>query len=223
MGMSQLGVQEVDIVSIVKPIRNMLSPVSIRRHSLPFGRGRLSSFHGRPVRCGSNIPLDVQASPIELPSAVRGFDPAELTKPPADFFAEAEVARLLQKLNHAERPLLFAGNGYAWGHAEKEFEQLRMLLGIPTVATWCAAIWSRATILSIWPTRFGRGARGKLALQNSDFCLPSVPVWTSQSQDTRLKTWLVGAHKAVVDIDKAELKKLHPHVQQPSRPIAKNF
>jgi acetolactate synthase-1/2/3 large subunit len=32
-----------------------------------------------------------------------------------------------------------------------------------------------------------------------------------------------GAHKAVVDIDEAELKKLHPHVQQPIQSDAKRF
>src|SRR6202034_2904426 len=140
LGMRQLGVQEVDIVSIVKPITKyavtVLDPNDIRYH---LEKAVYFAFHGRPGPVWIDIPLDVQASPIEQPSTLRGFDPAELTVPRADGSLKQQGKRLLEKLNHAARPLLFAGNGIRLAHAEMEFEQLRTLLGIPTVATWCAA------------------------------------------------------------------------------------
>jgi len=137
LGMRQLGVQEIDIVSIVKPITKyavtVLDPNAIRYH---LEKALYLAFHGRPGPVWIDIPLDVQASPIEPPSALRGFDPEELTEPRADASLKQEAKRLLEKLNHAERPLLFAGNGIRLAHAEKELGQLRTLLGIPTVATW---------------------------------------------------------------------------------------
>src|ERR1700728_3349343 len=225
LGMRQLGVQEVDIVSIVKPITKyavtVLDPNDIRYH---LEMAVYLAFHGRPGPVWIDIPLDVQASPIGEPSAMRGFDPAELEEPSADASLKKEVRRLLEKLNRAERPLLFAGNGIRLAHAEKEFEQVRTLLGIPTVATWCAA----DLVPSSDPLYVGRpgsvAARGaNFALQNSDLLL---------AIGVRLDFAITGyapqnlareAHKAVVDVDEAELQKLHPYLQQPICADARTF
>ena len=225
LGMRQLGVQELDIVSIVKPITKyavtVLDPNDIRYH---LEKAVYLAFHGRPGPVWIDIPLDVQASPISEPSALRGFDPSELTEAPADSLLENEVRDLLQKLNGAERPLLFAGNGIRLAHAEKEFEQLRTLLGIPTVATWCAA----DLVPSSDPLYVGRpgsvAARGaNFALQNSDFLLAIGVRLDFAITGYAPQNLARGAHKVVVDIDRAELKKLHPHVQQPIHSDAKRF
>jgi len=225
LGMRQLGVQEVDIVSIVKPITKyavtVLDPNDIRYH---LEKAVFLAFHGRPGPVWIDIPLDVQASPIKELSALRGFDAAEFTEPRADESLKQEVKRLLEKLNHAERPLLFAGNGIRLAHAEKEFEQLRTLLGIPTVATWCAA----DLVPSNDPLYVGRpgsvAARGaNFALQNSDFLLAIGVRLDFAITGYAPQNLARGAHKAVVDIDEAELKKLHPHVQQPIHADAKKF
>jgi acetolactate synthase-1/2/3 large subunit len=224
LGMRQLGVQEVDIVSIVKPITKyavtVLDPNEIRYH---LEKAVYLAFHGRPGPVWIDIPLDVQASPIEAPSALRGFEPAELA-PPTDVSLKQEVRTLLQKLNQAERPLLFAGNGIRLAHAEKEFERLRTLLGIPTVATWCAA----DLVPSTDPLYVGRpgsvAARGaNFALQNSDFLLALGVRLDFAITGYAPQNLARGAHKAVVDIDAAELRKLHPHVQQPIQSDAKKF
>ena len=225
LGMRQLGVQEVDIVSIVKPITKyavtVLDANDIRYH---LEKAVYLAFHGRPGPVWIDIPLDVQASPIDSPSSLRGFDPAELRETPVDLSLESEVRRLLQKLNHAERPLLFAGNGIRLAHAEKEFEQLRILLGIPTVATWCAA----DLVPSNDPLYVGRpgsvAARGaNFALQNSDFLLTIGVRLDFAITGYAPQNLARGAHKAAVDIDQAELQKLHPHLQQPIHSDAKRF
>ncbi len=52
LGMRQLGVQEVDIVSIVKPItKYAVTVLDPERHSLPPGKGRVSCAE-RPSRPG---------------------------------------------------------------------------------------------------------------------------------------------------------------------------
>lgn len=225
LGMRQLGVQEVDIVSIVKPITKyavtVLEPREIRYH---LEKALYLAMHGRPGPVWVDIPLDVQASPIDDPSSLRGFDPAELPPPAGDSDLKQEVRKLIEKLNNSERPLLFAGNGIRLAHAEEEFEKLRGLLRIPTVATWCAA----DLVPSSDPTYVGRpgsvAARGaNFALQNSDFLL---------AIGVRLDFAITGyapqnlareAHKVAVDIDPAELKKLDPYLQQPVCADAKAF
>jgi len=225
LGMRQLGVQEVDIVSIVKPITKyavtVLDPAEIRYH---LEKAVYLAMHGRPGPVWIDIPLDVQASPIDDPAQLRRFDPSEIQDSTAYSDVKVEVSRLIEKLNKAERPLLFAGNGIRLAHAEAEFERLRTLLGIPTVATWCAA----DLVPSDDPTYVGRpgtvAARGaNFALQNSDFLL---------AIGVRLDFAITGyapqnlareAYKVAVDIDPAELKKLHPHLQQPICSDAKAF
>lgn len=225
MGMRQLGVQEVDIVSIVKPITKyavtVLDPNEIRYH---LEKAVYIAFHGRPGPVWIDIPLDVQASPLDDPSRLRSFDPGELiaSLPPSSL--KDEVARLVEQLNQAQRPLLFAGNGIRLARAESEFEQLRRLLRIPTVATWCAA----DLVPSNDPLYVGRpgsvAARGaNFALQNSDLLL-SIGVRLDFAITGYAPQNLArGAYKAVVDIDPAELKKLHPYLQQPILGDAKCF
>jgi acetolactate synthase-1/2/3 large subunit len=227
LGMRQLGVQEVDICSIVAPITKyavtVLEPTDIRYH---LEKAVYLALHGRPGPVWIDIPLDVQATPIDE-TTLRAFDPAEFATDPAihgtSNIAE-EVSRTIQAFNACERPLLFAGNGIRLARAEAEFEELRKLLGVPTVATWCAA----DLVPSDDPTYVGRpgsvAARGaNFALQNCDFLL---------ALGVRLDFAITGyaphnlareAHKVAVDIDAAELGKLHPYLQQPVCADAKAF
>ena len=230
LGMRQLGVQEVDICSIVRPItkyaETILKPRDIRYH---LEKAVYLAMHGRPGPVWIDIPLDVQATPIEE-SELRGFDPSDPTETAslgnitgtAD--VPTDVAAMIEAFNKCERPLLFAGNGIRLARAEAEFEELRKYLGVPTVATWCAA----DLVPSDDPTYVGRpgsvAARGaNFALQNSDFLL---------AIGVRLDFAITGyapqnlareAHKVAVDIDPAELQKLAPYLEQPICADAKVF
>jgi acetolactate synthase-1/2/3 large subunit len=227
LGMRQLGVQEVDIVSIVTPITKyavvVLDPLDIRYE---LEKAYWLAMNGRPGPVWIDIPLDVQASPIDE-TTLRGFDPIEFANDPKIHGTSnvvEEVTRTIEAFNACERPLLFAGNGIRLARATEEFETLRKLLGVPTVATWCAA----DLVPSDDPTYVGRpgtvAARGaNFALQNCDFLL---------ALGVRLDMAITGyaphnlareAHKVVVDIDAAELGKLHPYMQQPVCADAKVF
>jgi len=226
LGMRQLGVQEVDICAIVKPITKyavtVLMPSEIRYH---LEKAVYLALHGRPGPVWIDIPLDVQAAPID-PETLPGFDPAEIDQSLLHGTSDVrgEVTRVLRALKSCERPLLFAGNGIRLARAEEEFEALRERLGIPTVATWCAA----DLVPSNNRTYVGRpgsvAARGaNFALQNCDLLL---------AVGVRLDFAITGyapqnlareAYKIAVDIDPAELRKLHPYLQQPVCADAKDF
>jgi len=227
LGLRQLGVQEVDICSIVGPItkyaRTILDPADIRRE---MEKAVYLAMNGRPGPVWIDIPLDVQAISID-PEALKSFAPSELpesyaVRGTAD--VASEVARTIEAFNDCERPLLFAGNGIRLASAETEFEKLRERLGIPAVATWCAA----DLVPSDDPLYVGRpgsvAARGaNFALQNSDFLL---------AIGVRLDFAITGyapqhlareAYKVAVDIDGAELDKLKGYLQQPVCSDAKLF
>jgi acetolactate synthase-1/2/3 large subunit len=223
LGMRQLGVQEVDIVSIVRPITKyavvVTEPLDIRYE---MEKAHYLALNGRPGPVWIDIPLDVQASPIPDPSTLRSFDPSEHETSNANL--GAEVARVVEELQKSTRPLLFAGNGTRLARGEKQFTELRELLDIPTVATWCAA----DLVPSDVPTFVGRpgnvAARGaNFALQNCDFLLVLGSRMDMAITGYAPQNLAREAYKVAVDIDPAELQKLYPHLQQPVVSDARTF
>jgi acetolactate synthase-1/2/3 large subunit len=213
LGMRQLGVQEIDIVSIVKPLTKyavtVLDPDSIRFH---LEKAVYLARTGRPGPVWIDIPLDVQAAPIDE-TALAGFVPEAKWQ---ENRLPDLVVETIEALNRAQRPLILIGNGVRLAHAEGEFRQLFDLLRIPVEATWCAA----DIISSEDPLFVGRpgslASRGaNFALQNCDFLL---------SVGARLDFAITGyapekfaraAHKVMVDIDPAEIRKLDPFIDTP--------
>src|SRR6185437_4971702 len=213
LGLRQLGVQEVDIVSIVKPLTKyavtVLDPQRIRYH---MERAVHLATTGRPGPVWIDIPLDVQAAPIEV-EALEAF---QATEAEADTDLSGRVAKVIERLNGARRPLLFAGNGIRLAHAEREFTELFHRLKIPVAATWSAAgLISRDDSLYAGSPGSVASRGANFALQNCDFLL-AIGVRldfaiTGYAPDKLARE----AHKVTVDIDPAELGKLHPYVQDP--------
>ncbi len=206
LGVRNLGVQEVDIVSIVKPITKyaitVLDPTTIRFH---LEKAIHLARTGRPGPVWIDIPLDIQSVEVD-PDSMCGFEPepALVSKDLA-----AQVAATIELLNAAERPVLFAGNGVRLAHAEPELFAAIEALGIPVLTTWLA----HDILPDKHPLFIGRpGAvapRGSnFALQNSDFLLAVGNrldlVITGYSHENFARA----ARKVVVDIDPAELAKL---------------
>lgn len=210
LGVRQLGVQELDIVEIVRSITKyaalVTDPTSIRYQ---LEKAVALARHGRPGPVWIDIPLDVQAAPIDE-NNLPGFDTADL--PPTGQPTESlrELAwRTLDLLNAAERPVLLIGNGVHDARGEAELRRLIDRLQIPVLRTWIGA----DLLPDDHPLCFGKpgvvAARGaNFTLQNADFLL-SVGVRLDfavtgydQAQFAR------AARKVVVDVDQAELEKL---------------
>ncbi len=223
LGVRQRGSQEVDIVSLVKPITKYAvtieDPQSIRYH---LEKAIYLARTGRPGPVWIDIPIDVQAAPVE-PDSMRGFDPAELsTCPPDDLVTQ--VRDVIARLNRAERPFIFAGNGVRVSGAAAAFEKLVRLLNVPVGLTWLAMdlLDDDDPLLVGRPgTVASRGAN--FALQNADFVLvigtrldPPLMGWDPHQ-------FARGAYKTVVDIDPAELRKLEGAIDNPICADARNF
>ena len=223
LGVRQRGSQEVDIASIVKPITKYAltidDPQSIRYHlekAIHLARA------GRPGPVWIDIPIDVQAAPIE-PDSMRGFNPAELSPPPQHELL-SQVCDVLDRLNQAERPFIFVGNGVRVSGAAAPFEKLVRLLNVPIGLTWLAMdlLEDDDPLLVGRPgTVASRGAN--FALQNADFVLV-----VGARLDPPLMGWdphqfARGAYKVVVDIDPAELRKLEGAIDYPVCADARSF
>jgi acetolactate synthase-1/2/3 large subunit len=209
LGMRQVGVQEVDIT--------ILDPADIRYH---MEKAIYLARTGRPGPVWIDIPLDVQASPIDAPATLRCFEPAELAATECNYISPAElkiqVGKIIAQLNQSERPLVLIGNGIRLSRAEGEMEKLLRALDVPAEVTWLA-IDLMADDDPLYVGRPGtiaqRGAN--FAIQNCDFLL---------SIGARLDRVVTGyspegfaraAFKVMVDIDPAELRKMGETIHMP--------
>lgn len=229
LGMRQVGVQEVDIVSIVSPITKyavtVLEPGDIRYQ---LEKAIYLAHNGRPGPVWIDIPLDVQASPIGNPAELRSFDPAEVDAilasriTPANLTAQVDL--ILEKLNQAERPMLLIGNGIRLAHAEQELEQLLRVLDIPAEVTWLA-IDLMADDDPLYVGRPGtiaqRGAN--FAIQNCDFLLAVGARLDRVVTGYAPEGFARSACKAMVDIDPTELKKMGDTIHFPICADARDF
>jgi len=108
-GVRQMGVQEVDIVSIVRPITKyavtVCDPLDIRYE---LEKAVYLATSGRKGPVWIDIPLDVQASRIQDEESLKTFErPPGLANPSLS----ADVSEIIALLNAAERPTILAGHG----------------------------------------------------------------------------------------------------------------
>ncbi len=202
----QSGVQEVDVVAMVKPVTKYAvtipSPEDARRC---FEEAIWHMQNGRPGPVWLDVPLDVQAVLID-PATLVGFEPpAEALAKPRLTAATDKLAGMLAK---ATRPLILAGHGVRIAGGAKIFRDLTEKLGIPCVFTWNAA----DLLPEQHPLYIGRpgvvAARApNFAVQNCD-CLISIGcrldnIITAYNP----KGFARAAQKVVVDVDANELAR----------------
>ncbi|MFY9643539.1 MAG: thiamine pyrophosphate-binding protein [Terriglobales bacterium] len=223
LGVRQRGSQEVDIVSIVKPVTKYAvtieDPQSIRYH---LEKAVHLARTGRPGPVWIDIPIDVQALQVE-PETMRAFDPAESPKSDSADLA-AEVREVIDRLNKSERPFIFAGNGVRVSGAAAAFERLVGFLNVPVGLSWMAMdLLDDDDPLLVGRPGTVASRAANFALQNADFVLvlgtrldPPLMGWDP-------KQFARGAYKTVVDIDPAELRKLEGAIDNPICADARAF
>lgn len=212
-GVRILGVQEIDIVSIVDTITKYAvtieDPSTIRYH---LERAVHLANAGRRGPVWIDIPLDVQAAQID-PDQLPGFLPSVEQ---ADGSLESQVGELLELFQASERPVLVAGNGIRSAGAVNEFRRAINTLQVPVLTTWLGM-----DLLPETDPLFA-GRPGSIAPRGANFALQNSDLMVVVG--ARLDMALTGyAHdklareavKVMVDIDEAEIRKMKTTVHLP--------
>src|SRR5207302_2061533 len=167
-GVRILGVQEIDIVSIVDSITKYAvtieQPESIRYH---LEKAVFLARTGRRGPVWIDIPLDVQAIMIDE-AKLAGYEVPKAEENRAGPQLREQVEQLISLLNQAERPVLLIGNGIRAAKAEQELLALLQRLHIPTLTTWLGL----DLIPDDHPLCFGRP--GSLAPRGANFTLQNA-------------------------------------------------
>jgi acetolactate synthase-1/2/3 large subunit len=208
-GVRSLGSQEVDIVSIVRPITKyavrVMEPETIRYH---LEKAVYLARNGRRGPVWIDIPVDVQALQVDDEN-LEGFHPEnEFTRTDGNQLEE-QVRQILGLLQQAERPVLLAGYGIQAAEAAQEFRTLADSLGIPLLATWKAI----GLIPDEHPLFAGRpggiGQRGaNFTQQNSDLLISIGARLDFDQIAFNPQNFARAAKKVIVDVDFPEIQKL---------------
>lgn len=197
----QGGVQEVDIVPIVRSITKYAvtlgDPQSVRQH---FEQALYWMKTGRPGPVWVDVPLDVQAAlvdPETLPDWIL---------PVADHDPVPDLGSVIRLLSEAKRPLILAGHGVRLSGAADAFRQLVDRLQAPAVLTWNAL----DLLPYDHPLNIGRpgvvAARAaNFAVQNCDLLIAIGARLDNIITAYNPKGFARAARKVVLDVDPGEL------------------
>lgn len=211
LGLRQLGDQEINIVDMVRPVTKFAAVVSRPEEVRTLLEKALQlATSGRPGPVWLDVPLDVQGALVqeELLEPYRPETAADGAAPEAGDELSGQVARVLELLGRAERPVLLAGQGIGIAGARELFDRVRVQLGVPVLSTFSGM----DLVPSDDPLYMGRvgtiGNRsGNFVLQNADLL---ICVGTRNNIRQASYDWAgfgARACKVVVDIDPAELAK----------------
>jgi acetolactate synthase-1/2/3 large subunit len=214
-GVRSMGHQELDIISVVRPITKyavtILDPGTIRYH---LEKAVYLATHGRRGPVWIDIPLDVQSESIDE-NVLVGFNESPL-QPGDSKSIEQDVAKAIEFIKDSKRPVFLIGNGIHSANAITLLKEMLDSVRIPVLLTWKAV-----DILPFdHPLYCGRpggiGQRGANFVQQNADCiivigarldLPSIAF--DHANFAR------AAKRVMVDIDPAEIWKMQTEIHLP--------
>ena len=218
----QIGVQEINIIDIVKPITKF-SKMITDANSINFYLEKAYSIacSGRPGPVFIDIPANIQSTMIDEKKILKN----RYKSIKEDFNIDKKLNLVIKKLKNSKRPLIHLGHGVKLSQAQKLVKTFFNKFKIPFVVTWNAddIISSNHKMYCGRPGAFGeRGSN--FIIQNCDFYL---------SLGTRLPYMVTGYNakkfaakakfKAMVDIDSKELNKIDLKINLTIKSDAKFF
>ena len=205
-GLRQVGVQEFDIINMVKSSTKyaviVKNPKDIKYH---LEKAYHLSTNGRPGPVWIDIPANIQNAKIK-PNKLKGF--REKKKLIQIKNIKKKIKRIAKLLTQSKRPILHLGQGVKISNSEKYLRIILNKYKIPFALTWNAS----DLIESSHPSYIGRP--GAFAERGTNFIIQNCDLHIAVG--TRLPFMVTGydakdfarnAKKVMVDIDKIEVNK----------------
>lgn len=209
----QIGFQETDIVSVVKPLTKYAEMVTdaekIRFH---LEKAVYLAQSGRPGPVLLDIPMNLQRAQVEPAQLESFFDSQEYQDlQAAESCWRERLNEIVALIAAAKRPLILAGGGVRTAQAATELQKLVEITGIPVVASLMgldAVSHDNQEFMGMIGAYGNRYSN--LTLANCDFLLILGSRLDSRQTGTRPDTFARAATKVHVDIDPIELQaKVH--------------
>jgi acetolactate synthase I/II/III large subunit len=197
-GARQNGFQDLDIVSIVRPITKYAIQVTdAARIRYELEKAYWMAKSGRPGAVLLDIPIDIQFKDVN-PATMEGFPTDH------DSFHNIDTTEIVRLIEGARRPVILIGGGVRVANAHEEVQRLAALSRIPVICT--------VNGLDVVEGNYGfSGLHGNtcanLAVQNADLLL-ALGVRFGQRQVGKVPETYTRAKIVHVDIDDRELGRI---------------
>ncbi len=220
-GLRQRGIQEIDGVSITKPITVCSKLIDDILTAEDFADLVMLGRSGRKGPVFLEIPLDIQARQVQRTSiSHENITIATKTIPrvPREL-----VQQLVTKFNEAKRPIVLLGGGVSREVARNIKSQISSL-GCPVMTTWNGADRVAADEFNYLgrPNTWGQRS-SNMVLQQADFALILGSRLGLQQTGFNWQQFIPKGFVAQIDLDKTELEKGHPKVDMPILGDANQF
>lgn len=202
----QRGIQEIDGVSIVAPItvKSVLLQDVIDFKTFANIVNHIGENRKGPVFI--EIPIDIQAREVDFKAEIYNNN-ITVNYPKVN---DDQINLLVTKINAAKRPLLLIGGGVN-RQTTKKLQHALNKLGLPIATTWNAAdrIPSDQHNYVGRPNTWGQRS-ANLIIQQSDFLIAVGTRLGMQQTGFNWQAFVPNGEIVQVDIDQAELDKIHP-------------
>jgi len=222
-GLRQLGVQEINIIDIMKPVTKYAVMVTdsetIKYH---LQKAIHLATTGRPGPVWIDIPANIQNAQINEEELIE-FNSAEIPVETNLEFTE-KIAQVANLLKEAKRPLLLAGHGVRLAGATNEFLKLAERHQIPLTTSWNAddIVNFDHDLFIGRPGAFA--SRGvNFAIQNADLLISIGSRLPFMITGYNSKDFARNARVVMVDIDQTELDKSCLNIFSKVRSDANDF
>lgn len=210
----QVGVQEADIVSIVKSITKYSVMVEDAYDILyHLEKSAYLAKSGRQGPVWIDIPMDIQSADVDI-SKLRHFDKSE-TGYIKTIISKSELDGIIHDLENSKRPIIIAGQGIRLSKSIDKFDEFVHKYNIPYV---CSRLGTDVlpTVDTLNIGRIGnKGTRAaNFSVQNADFILVLGSRLSVSTTGQEYEYFARNAKIVAVDIDKYEHKKNTVHIEQ---------
>jgi acetolactate synthase-1/2/3 large subunit len=203
----QVGFQETDIVSMVKPITKFAYQIKNPNEiKYVLEKAYFLANKGRPGPVLIDIPMNFQREKIN-PKKIKSFITKE-KKSNLNNKLTNQVYKLKKLLNQSSRPILILGGGIRMSNALNEMEKFIKNIDIPIVTTWSGLDtidYRNKNYIGCLGVYGSRAAN--FAVQNSDLIINFGSRLDTRITGGKPETFARSAKIISIDIDKQELNK----------------
>jgi acetolactate synthase-1/2/3 large subunit len=217
----QRGIQEIDGVSIVRPITVLAELIDKVLTADEFASRVRTGSNGRNGPVFLEIPLDIQATKVDL--EFLGYEPQRQDINLLPQVAELDILKVAEQFNKASRPVILIGGGVSRETANGLAEKLA-ILSCPIMTTWNGAdrISSKQANYMGRPNTWGQRS-SNMILQQADFLLAVGSRLGLQQTGFNWQQFMPHGYIVQVELDQAELNKGHPKIDMPLCGDANHF
>jgi acetolactate synthase-1/2/3 large subunit len=204
-GCRQIGDQEFDIISVVKPMTKYASMVKRKEDVLQMlEEAYEQALTGRPGPVWLDIPLDIQGATID---EVTLIGKKEWKKIPP--LSDQELDTFVDIIKQAKKPLVIVGNGIRLSNTYSQLNEFLIKSGIPVVTGPHSGVDAVDNTL---PNYCGRiGILGQLTsnkiVQEADLLIGLGTRLPVKMTGYNIAEFSPNSKKVFVDIDKNEIQK----------------